>query len=426
MRWEDERYVRVYTRDTVDWLALSFDAQALLCLLLRKVDRAGLLPLGKHGKKSVAIAIGHPREWARLEPALDELLTDGVCALSEDGGTLVFPNYIAAQEASASAVQRTREYRERERDRVRVGLPPAALKAAVIYFIQSEHGGPIKVGRADDLARRVMGLQTGRPDKLVVLTAAEGTRKDERDIHAAFSSVRERGEWFHPTPGLLSFVRAVSRDTGEIGNVAKYASGDAASHETSHVTPRVTPSRAVPSLAVPSSSLSVGTDEPEELPDATDDAQPVTERMASTIAAMPEAQQGALLPLPEKPKRKSGPDPETLRAVWNRVAPPLGFQVWEAMGDDRKRDARLALEAVPDLAKWEAWLRHELARPWNRGENDDGWKANVEWFLRKKTRNLVADFNPAVATAMKTASGGDVPRLGPRSAPSTTGDKPRL
>ena len=32
MRWEDERYVRVYTRDTPGWLSLSFDAQALLFL----------------------------------------------------------------------------------------------------------------------------------------------------------------------------------------------------------------------------------------------------------------------------------------------------------------------------------------------------------------------------------------------------------
>ena len=37
MDWSNERYVRVYTRDTADWLALSTDAQDLLLLLLRRL-----------------------------------------------------------------------------------------------------------------------------------------------------------------------------------------------------------------------------------------------------------------------------------------------------------------------------------------------------------------------------------------------------
>lgn len=111
MRWSDERYVRVYTRDTVDWQSLSFDAQALLVLLLRKVDRAGLLPLGKHGKRGVAIAIGHPREWPRLEPALEELLADGCIRMLEDGRLFV-PNYIDAQEAKSSDKARQQKVRE--------------------------------------------------------------------------------------------------------------------------------------------------------------------------------------------------------------------------------------------------------------------------------------------------------------------------
>lgn len=116
MRWEDERYVRVYTRDTVDWQGLSFDAQALFVLLLRKVDRAGLLDLGKPGKRGVAVAIGHAREWARLEPALEELLTDGCVRLVDDGRRLLVPNFLAAQEAKASDKSRQQKSRETARD----------------------------------------------------------------------------------------------------------------------------------------------------------------------------------------------------------------------------------------------------------------------------------------------------------------------
>lgn len=116
MRWEDERYVRVYTRDTTDWLAFSFEAQALLLMLLRKVDRAGILPLGKHGKRGVAIAIGHPREWERLESAFEELLADGCVRVSPDGTRLVIPNFIFAQEARASDKSRQQKSREFARD----------------------------------------------------------------------------------------------------------------------------------------------------------------------------------------------------------------------------------------------------------------------------------------------------------------------
>jgi hypothetical protein len=114
MRWEDERYIRVYTRDTPDWLCLSFLAQGLFCLILRKVDRAGLLKLGKHGKKAVAIVIGFPGDWSRLEPALEDLIADGCVQIR--GEYLVVPNFIEAQEATQSDAQRKRESRARSRD----------------------------------------------------------------------------------------------------------------------------------------------------------------------------------------------------------------------------------------------------------------------------------------------------------------------
>jgi len=116
MRWEDERYVRVYTRDTLDWQALSFEAQGLLTLVLRKVDRAGILKLGKHGKRGVAVAVGHGHRWSAVEPALEELLADGCVSIR--GEDLLIPNFIKAQEAQASDKARQAAKRERDRDKV--------------------------------------------------------------------------------------------------------------------------------------------------------------------------------------------------------------------------------------------------------------------------------------------------------------------
>lgn len=114
MRWEDERYVRLYTRDTIDWHFLSFEAQGLMGLLMRKVDRAGLLELGRHGKKGVAAAVGHPGRVDSISAALEELLADGCVAIHDS--TLIIPNFIEAQEAKQSDKQRQTESRAKSRD----------------------------------------------------------------------------------------------------------------------------------------------------------------------------------------------------------------------------------------------------------------------------------------------------------------------
>jgi hypothetical protein len=127
VRWGDEKYVRVYTRDTLDWQALSFEAQGLMTLILRKVDRAGLAKLGKHGKRGVAMLVCHPTRWSAIEPALEELLADGCVRI--EGDTLVVPNYIEAQEAPQTDAQRKRAQRERDRDLAAAGVTKTGIES---------------------------------------------------------------------------------------------------------------------------------------------------------------------------------------------------------------------------------------------------------------------------------------------------------
>lgn len=114
MNFEDERYVRLYIRDTINWLSLSFEAQGLLSCILRKMSRAGIIELGSHGKRGVAVIIGHPHRWETLRPALEELLTDGVLTIRKN--CLIAPKFQQAQEATQSDAARQRARRERIRD----------------------------------------------------------------------------------------------------------------------------------------------------------------------------------------------------------------------------------------------------------------------------------------------------------------------
>lgn len=110
MDWATERYVRVYVRDTADWLLLPWQSRALWPLLLRKADRRGVIDLGKHGRRAVSALVGVPEEVAAA--GVEGLLADG--CLVEDGNSLVIPNFHAAQTTRSADVIRKEQQRHRE------------------------------------------------------------------------------------------------------------------------------------------------------------------------------------------------------------------------------------------------------------------------------------------------------------------------
>jgi hypothetical protein len=113
MDWSNERYVRLYTRDTVDWEMLPWESRALFPMLLRKVDRAGVLEMGRHGEHGLAIALKVPAEV--VSAGLAGLLEDGCIVVQ--GSSLVMRNFIEAQECPQSDAARKRAERERSRAR---------------------------------------------------------------------------------------------------------------------------------------------------------------------------------------------------------------------------------------------------------------------------------------------------------------------
>ena len=109
--WSDERYVRLYTRNTADWLEWPWQARALFPLLLRAADRAGRVELGRRGARTLAVVVGLPPEV--VEVGLAALLDDGCVLL--DGAVALVRNFLPAQEAVRSPAARQREHREASR-----------------------------------------------------------------------------------------------------------------------------------------------------------------------------------------------------------------------------------------------------------------------------------------------------------------------
>ncbi len=122
MRWEDERYVRIYTRNTPDWAALPWESRATFYELCRHVDRSGYIALGKSGIRGLAAILLMPLPV--VEAGIAGLLDDG-CIKRVDGGLLV-DHFLEAQETPQSDKLRKRIQRERDRDNKRATADDAS------------------------------------------------------------------------------------------------------------------------------------------------------------------------------------------------------------------------------------------------------------------------------------------------------------
>lgn len=92
------------------------------------------------------------------------------------------------------------------------------------------------------------------------------------------------------------------------------------------------------------------------------------------------------------------------------MAEKHGLQRWKTTTGQRLRDARAAVAAVPDMARWRAFLEAQMENPFFLGQNDRNWTADVDWLLRDRTRVKVADFDPHVRPAPVSSRPIDVRR----------------
>ncbi len=111
MDWINERYVRLYTRDTATWKVLTWQSRFVLMSMLRKVDRSGVLEVGNEGVRGLAAVIEVPIEI--VDAGLPDLIDRETIVQSR--GAFVMPKFLEAQECRTSDAQRKRESRERHR-----------------------------------------------------------------------------------------------------------------------------------------------------------------------------------------------------------------------------------------------------------------------------------------------------------------------
>lgn len=87
----------------------------------------------------------------------------------------------------------------------------------MIYFIQREDNGYIKIGYSKDVPTRMLSLRMYT--RLTLLGQCEGDVEFEQGLHRKFNKFRVHGEWFHPSPGILDFI-AQNTVPGDVKSVS--------------------------------------------------------------------------------------------------------------------------------------------------------------------------------------------------------------
>jgi hypothetical protein len=80
--------------------------------------------------------------------------------------------------------------------------------AGLVYFVTCTTSAnyPIKIGWTKDMAKRMLGMQSGNPNVLTALVTTPGTYRDERKLHSLFRHLHIRGEWFRRGEDLLRYM----------------------------------------------------------------------------------------------------------------------------------------------------------------------------------------------------------------------------
>lgn len=112
MNFSDERYVRVYVRDTLTWKMWHWETRSVFLLLMRKVDRSGVLDTeGATPEFALAALVEVPQDVAAR--ALAQLVSSGTVVITDKA--IVLPKFLEAQEATQSDRVRQQESRSRRK-----------------------------------------------------------------------------------------------------------------------------------------------------------------------------------------------------------------------------------------------------------------------------------------------------------------------
>ena len=87
-------------------------------------------------------------------------------------------------------------------------IPRKYIEHGIVYFIQEENKfNRFKIGFTRNLAKRLVALQIGNPDVLIVYRSIENVSvQKEHELHQFFANYHIRGEWYSITTDMIDSI----------------------------------------------------------------------------------------------------------------------------------------------------------------------------------------------------------------------------
>lgn len=187
MKWDRERWRKLYCKEEGDFANLPALTRAFAALLLKYADDAGRIPIptGEEPGYTIARLIrAHRFEYRQIGAYVTALLNDGY--IFREPTAIVLRNFIRAQGRSSGAERQSR-YRERHRD-----------VTSDVTLLSREH---------NDVTDRALSLSSSDPD----LGSLEADPREEVPVTARAGESRSRpnpiGEDVADSASLLGAVQ---------------------------------------------------------------------------------------------------------------------------------------------------------------------------------------------------------------------------
>lgn len=90
-------------------------------------------------------------------------------------------------------------------------------REGLLYFVQIENGGPIKIGFTTNFEMRLATLQSWTPHTIIPILGVRASKMAEFFVHLTLKSHRIRGEWYEAHPFVLNFIDDIRRNNGVPG-----------------------------------------------------------------------------------------------------------------------------------------------------------------------------------------------------------------
>lgn len=84
-----------------------------------------------------------------------------------------------------------------------------------VYFIKTEKTNQVKIGYSSNPLERLKSLQTGNPEKLILIGQYPGTPTLEKALHAFFEDKRNQLEWFNFTAADIEALKRFMAVAGQ-------------------------------------------------------------------------------------------------------------------------------------------------------------------------------------------------------------------